>query len=88
MLCDEGFDHREQLLLFFLRHNPDPKMRYSAVYCLATIGGDSAVAALKIALASESDECAKRLIRVSIDSFDEQGNMKNRMEWFSRFTCN
>jgi len=39
-----------------LRHNPDPKMRYSAVYCLATIGGDSVVGLLKSAQDWESDE--------------------------------
>ncbi|SRR6266498_1604320 len=71
-----------------LRHNPDPKMRYSAVYCLATIGGDSAVEELKAALGSESDECGKRLIRVSLDSFDNEGHIKNRMQWFSGFSCN
>jgi hypothetical protein len=71
-----------------LKHNGDPKMRYSAIYCIANIGGQSAISALKEDLASESDECAKRLIRVSLDSLDEQGVMKNSAEWFGRFTCN
>jgi len=70
-----------------LRHNPDPKMRYSAVYSIATIGGESAVAVLREALVSESDECAKRLIQASLDSFDDKGQIRNRMEWFAAFTC-
>lgn len=71
-----------------LRHNPDPKIRYSAIYCIASIGGMPAVIFLKDALSSESDECAKRLIRVSLDSFDEKGNIENRADWLGRFTCN
>lgn len=70
-----------------LRHNPDPKMRYSAIYCIATIGGVSAIAVLREALVSEADPCAKRLIQASLDSFDDQGQIKNQSEWFAAFTC-
>ncbi|HYR75946.1 MAG TPA: HEAT repeat domain-containing protein [Pyrinomonadaceae bacterium] len=70
-----------------LKHNGDPKIRYAAIYCIANIGGQSAVSALKEALVSESDECAKRLIQVSLDSFDEKGNIKNTAQWFGRFKC-
>jgi HEAT repeat protein len=70
-----------------LRHNSDPRMRYSAIYCIATIGGLSAIAALRETLVSESDPCAKRLIQASLDSFDDQGQIKNRLQWFATFTC-
>lgn len=71
-----------------LRHSPDPKLRHTAVYCIATIGGPSAVLSLKQALPLESDKCVSRFIRVSLDSFDDKGNIKNRLEWFSGFACN
>jgi len=71
-----------------LRHNTDPQVRYSVIYAIATIGGESARTALKECLISETDDCAKRLVRVSLDSFDEQGNIKDRMAWFANFTCN
>lgn len=70
-----------------LLHNPDPQMRSSAIYCVATIGGQPAVAVLKQALVSESDVCVKRLIKTSLDSFDDEGQIKNRMEWFAAFNC-
>lgn len=71
-----------------LQHSPDSKKRYSAIYCIATIGGESAITSLRESLVSQPDECAKHLIRVSLDNFDEKGNIKNRMEWFSGFNCN
>ncbi len=71
-----------------LRDNQDQKMRYFAIYCITRIGGESAIAALKAASESESDECAKRLIRASLKSFDEKGNIQNQLEWHSSFTCN
>lgn len=71
-----------------LRHNPNPQLRYWAVYCIATIGGPSAVSSLKEAVDSERDECVKRSIRVSLDSFDRTGNIKDRLEWFSGISCN
>jgi hypothetical protein len=71
-----------------LRHNHDPGLRYDAVYCIATIGGPSAVSSLREALDSESDECVRQSIRVSLDSFDDDGNIKNRMKWFTAgFLC-
>lgn len=71
-----------------LRNNPDPKMRHSAVYCIATIGGPLAVRSLQEVSLSESDKCVRSFIRVSLDSFDDKGNIKNRMEWFSGASCN
>jgi hypothetical protein len=70
-----------------LLHSSDPKLRRSAVYCIASIGGPSAVGSLKHALASESDKCVSRFIRMSLESFDNKGNIKNRMEWFSGYLC-
>jgi hypothetical protein len=71
-----------------LRNNPDPGMRFDAVYCIATIGGPSAVSSLREALDSESDECVRHAIRMSLDSFDDNGNIKNRMEWLTGLLCN
>ena len=71
-----------------LRDNQDQKTRYFAIYCITRIGGESAIAALKAALESESDECAKRLMSASLNSFDEKGNIQNQLEWHSNFTCN
>ncbi len=71
-----------------LKHSSDPTMRHSAVYCIATIGGLSAVTSLEESLRSESDRCVRRFIKASLDSFDENGQIKNRGEWFSGFACN
>lgn len=71
-----------------LLHGPDPRMRHAAVYCIATIGGPDAVRSLKEAFSSESDNCVSKFIRVSLESFDREGNIKNRMDWFSGGLCN
>ena len=71
-----------------LRHNPDPRMRHSAVYAIATIGGLSAVKSLKEALSTEADNCVRKFIRTSLDSFDERGQIKDRGKWFSGGVCN
>lgn len=70
-----------------LKNTGDSKTRYSAIYCIADIGGQSAVVALREALASESDDCAKQLILVSLDSFDASGVIKDRAKWLGRFIC-
>lgn len=71
-----------------LLHDPDPRMRHSAVFCIATIGGLSAVHALKEAGTTEADECIRKFIGVSLDSFDDKGKIKDRLRWFSRSLCN
>lgn len=71
-----------------LRHHPDSEIRFYAVYCIATIGGPSAVNSLKSASNSESDACVRRAIRTSLDSFDDGGHIKDRMKWFSGLSCN
>jgi hypothetical protein len=70
-----------------LRHNPDWQRRHNAVYCIATIGGPQAVNSLSQALSSESDKCVSRFIRISLDSFDEKGRIKNRLEWSRGVSC-
>ena len=70
-----------------LRNSPDPALRSDAVYCIATIGGPSAVRSLREALDSETDACVSRNIRVSPDSFDESGTIKDRRKWFAGLEC-
>lgn len=66
----------------------DPNLRHDAVYCIALIGGRTALSALKQALPSESDQCVRRFIRISISSLDNEKNiLKNDAEWFSAFLC-
>lgn len=71
-----------------LKGNPDPKMRHAAVYCIATIGGPSAIKSLQEALPSETDKCVSRFIRISLNSLDGSGKLKDRGEWFSGVSCN
>ena len=71
-----------------LKDSPDPDMRRYAVYCIAGIGGPSAKQALKHARALESDPCVNRFIRVSIDTIDDKGGLKNdTVKWFMAFQC-
>lgn len=70
-----------------LKHDPDPSMRHAAVFCIATIGGPTAVRSLGEALSAESDMCVRRFIEASLDNFDELGQIKNRGAWFSGFVC-
>jgi HEAT repeat protein len=70
-----------------LRRNPDRSMRLSAVFCIATIGGPSAMRSLNEAFSTEPDECIRRFIKASLDNFDEAGQIKNRADWSSSFAC-
>lgn len=70
-----------------LQHNPDWQLRHDAVYCIATIGGPQAVNSLSQALSSESHKCVSRFIKISLDSFDEKGKIKNRLEWSRGISC-
>jgi hypothetical protein len=71
-----------------LRHNPDWQQRDYAVYCIATIGGPKAVESLSQAIGSESNECVSRFIKISLDSFDENGKIKDRLKWSCGVSCN
>ena len=70
-----------------LKHDPKPGMRHAAVYCIATIGGPSAVKSLREAIPTESNECVSRFIRISLENFDESGKIKDRGKWFSGISC-
>ena len=71
-----------------LQQDPDRDMRFYAVYGIATIGGPQAVRSLREAANSESDECVRRAIRASLDGFDENGRIKDRMDWYFSLECN
>jgi HEAT repeat protein len=70
-----------------LQSNSNPGMRYSAVFGIAAIGGTSAVHSLQEAREKESDKCVLKLINASLDNFDENGQLKNRADWFSAVAC-
>lgn len=74
-------------LHFVLQHNSNPDMRYSAVFCLAAIGGTSAIQSLQEAREKEPDRCVLKFINASLDNFDENGQLRNRADWFSAVTC-
>jgi hypothetical protein len=75
-----------------LRHNADRNMRRIAIFCIAQIGGPSAMRSLEEALDSESDRCNGEFIKASIGILKNelQGNQtkeKDRQEWYSAFFC-
>ena len=51
-----------------LRQHPNRNIRLAAALCLADIGGPEATDALKQALSSESDQCVRRFISLSVDN--------------------
>ncbi len=70
-----------------LRSNPDPDVRFQAVLCIAMIGGPEAASTLREVSNSESDECVRRIINVSLENFDDNGNLKDRSRWSSSIAC-
>ncbi len=70
-----------------LLHSPNVSMRQSAVFCIATIGGPSAVRSLQEALPTESDKCIHGFISASLNGFDENGQISDRGKWASSFFC-
>jgi hypothetical protein len=74
-------------LVTVLNTNPDPEMRFFAVYCIATIGGPSARESLEQVLPSETDTCVSQFIRVSLASFDSDGIIRDRGKWFPGGLC-
>jgi hypothetical protein len=75
-----------------LRESPDHKQRSYAVFCIAQIGGRSAMRVLKSAHRSETDACVNRFIKVSIESLGNrrlpyQITSADRPRWFSAFWC-
>jgi len=49
-----------------LKHHPKREIRLATALCLADIGGTEAQAALKDALNTETDECVRRFITLSL----------------------
>lgn len=50
-----------------LQQSANRNVRLAAAFCLVDIGGQEAMDALKQALRSESDQCVRRFISLSID---------------------
>lgn len=72
-----------------LKDSPNRDMRRYAVYCIAGIGGPAANSALRQALASESDQCVRQFIAVSIDTIDNKsgGLKQDTVKWYLAFQC-
>jgi hypothetical protein len=72
-----------------LRECPDPTIRLLAVYCISSIGGQGAMTVLEQSLASESDHCINRFIRISIESLDNKDYSLggDNQKWFWAFMC-
>lgn len=87
-------------LTIALRQGPNRNTRMAAAYCLTSIGGPSAMKALKDAKASESDKCVARFIDVSLNTFSykrsgqflfdnaaPQADINARRNWLIAFEC-
>lgn len=72
-----------------LLRNQDWKTRHDAVYCIAHIGGPSALRAIKAAVSNESHSCVKGLMLASIKVIDvKHGGMRSdNGEWAKAFMC-
>lgn len=75
-----------------LRHNPDPKSRRYAVFCIAQIGGASAKRMLKETEPFEPDGCNQEFIRSSISALANKRlpnhiTSEDRPRWYTAFLC-
>lgn len=75
-----------------LRQNSATSYRFNAVFCIAQIGGPTAITELRTALASESDSCVRKFIQVSINVLDNtrapgQITAEDRTKWFAALSC-
>lgn len=71
-----------------LRQHHSPRLRMDSVYCLSSIGGPSAVQALKEALPLQTDRCVKGFVQASIEALDNaQQQLIDTNKWFSAFLC-
>jgi HEAT repeat protein len=61
-----------------LQQSANRNVRLAAAFCLADIGGQEAMGALKQALGSESDTCVSRFIRISIEISNNELKSKAR----------
>lgn len=57
---------------FALKHHPNRDIRLATALCLADIGGSEALVVLKDALNSETDECVRRFITLSLPTRTEE----------------
>ncbi len=70
-----------------LQENADRQRRFYAVYCIANIGGPSAVSSLNESLVSETDKCVRHLMRVSLESLNSEGEISDRDKWLAGGMC-
>lgn len=84
-----------------LHQNSNPRLRLAAAYCLTSIGGLSAMDALRNVLASETDKCVSRFIDVSLNTFVHksksghivfsttapEADIQRRTQWLAAFQC-
>lgn len=62
-----------------LEHHPKREIRLATALCLADIGGPEALAALKDALNTETDQCVRRFITLSLPTPTEEGKSDPRL---------
>lgn len=87
-------------LALALQHNPKARIRIAAAYCLTSIGGESAMNALKQVEQKETNACVANFVRISLNtftykskhriSFDSaapQANTQARQTWLMAFEC-
>ena len=53
-------------LAFAVRHNPNKRIRLAAAFCLGDIGTAAAIEEMKSALNSETEECVRRFITLTL----------------------
>jgi len=53
-------------LVYALKHHPKSEIRLTVALCLSDIGGQEATDALKEAAKTDSDECVRRFIELSL----------------------
>lgn len=72
-----------------LLRNQDWQTRHDAVFCIANIGGPSALRAIKTAVRNESHSCVKGLMLASIKVIDvKHGGMRSdNGEWGKAYMC-
>jgi HEAT repeat protein len=75
-----------------LLSSSNPNIRIAAAFCLTSMGGDSAMMALRKALRSEQNRCVSRFVDLSIVVLEGKKNppteqIKDRQEWLTAFRC-
>ena len=74
--------------------NSDRYLRRNAIFCIASIGGDSAEQALQRVLPLESDQCNREFIKASLDALKNPHTPNRiifdpeRARWYAAFDCN